>query len=166
MIPEKGQLVELRFNSGVHFDAIVEEWTDQKSILKLPKTQEIVIIQKTLQDVLLVKILHNPSQTSHSPVIVEELPPVENAFEEFERLKSEPISNKSVVRMSELKDEMNRLEREEFNRKLTSFEPTGTREIEYGLPRNLYVPVSAQHSEQEAEPPSDEFVTGLQKLFG
>lgn len=181
MIPQKGQFVQVRFNNGIFFDAIVEEWSDQKSELILPDTKERVIIQKTLQDVLLVKIINNipkneqPNELQQSnvylgnkSVYVDNLEPIHiknELYNEFETLKKEPKNPNSLARMAELKDELNKIEREEILKKSRSFEPTGTRTVSYGIPRNIQISSSAQHSIKKTTPTDSEFNTELQNLF-
>lgn len=170
MTPEKGQLVQVRFNNGIFFDGVVEEWTDQKSVLKLPDGEETVIIQKTLQDVMLVKIL-----VTKSPVVAKSVvgsiplkderyqhTPPRDIYDEFNQLKEAPPSNRSLHRMAELKDEMNKLEREEIAQKFNTFEPTGAREIEYGLPKSLKI----NPFEECIASDNTQFASQLSNLFG
>lgn len=180
MNPARGQLVEIRFNNGVFFDAIVEDWTDQKSIVKLITTNETVIIQKTLQDVLLVKIMQEKKEQGSpeeqgsfvclgdSKVFISGLKPkiIDNGVrEEFDELKNQPITDDSLKRIVELKDEMNKLDRQELLGDISTFKPSGAREINYGF--TGYIPISrtAQHTNKEIAPTDSEFDSELQGLF-
>lgn len=171
MNPLPGQLIQIRFNSGIFFDAIVVSWTDQKSSLLLPETNETVIVQKTLQDVLLVKILNTKAS---SPVVSEEefkTPDImdEKAYDiqkEFEALKRETPNQRNLKKMAELKDELNKLERQDFAKKASSLQLSGARPVSYGLPRNLSIPSPPQYPDQEAPSPNPDFGASLSGLFG
>jgi hypothetical protein len=160
MNPAKGQFVQIRFNNGTFFDATVEEWSDQKSIVILSDTNDRVIIQKTLQDILLVKIFANkvsPQVKQHQDTEVEQ---------EFTYLKEQPKDESTLKRMAELKDELNKIERQEFSKKVTSHTANGMREISYGLPiGNLQVKSSAQHTSKEITATDIEFSSELSELF-
>ena len=106
MTLSKGQFVQVRFNNGIFFDGFVQEWTDQKSVLKLADSDDIVIIQKTLQDVLLVKLI------AQDPVKKKEHH--QQVSCDLETLKEQPKTDPNLQRMAELKDELNKLEREEI----------------------------------------------------
>lgn len=160
MTPSKGQKVQVRFNNGVFFDAIVEQWSDQKSILILPDSGETVVIQKTLQDVMLVKILNSPKA---SKVEIEEPNEIHG---EFEALKEQPKNENNLKRMSELKDALNKLEREEVLKQATSFKASGVRQVTYGIPRNISVSSTTQHTEEETGSKSSDINSELQNLFG
>jgi rRNA-processing protein FCF1 len=160
MTPLKGQKVQVRFNNGVFFDATVEDWSDQKSVLVLPDTGDKVIIQKTLQDVMLVKILNSPKP---SKVEIEE---PNEIHEEFEALKEQPKNENNLKRMSELKDALNKLEREEVLKKATSFTASGVRQVTYGIPRTLQVSSTAQHTAEEIATTDSDVNSELQNLFG
>jgi hypothetical protein len=160
MKPEPGQFIQVRFNNGVFFDAIVEEWSDQKSILTLTdNSNDTVVIQKTLQDVLLVKIFAN----KNTPVAKQQYK--SEVDEEFEELKAQPKNYDSLTRMAELKDELNKIEREEILKKTTSYEPSGLKEVTYGIPRNIQISSTAQHSEQKIASTNSQLNSELSKLF-
>lgn len=167
MILQKGQFVQIRFNNGIFFDAIIEDWSDQKSIVSLPDTRETVIIQKTLQDVLLVKVFNKSPEIKKKEIEIKEEKDkkLDNVRSEFDKLKDETTSPTSLKKMSELKDEMNKLEREEVFGRMKEFKPDGVREIVYGLPRNLQISGAAQHTNQETPPPNIKFGAELQNLF-
>jgi hypothetical protein len=183
MNPIKGQKVQIRFNNGIFFDAVVEDWSDQKSIVMLPDSAEKVIIQKTLQDVLLVKIMSNIEETKvqsveqsnepnvflgHKGIHVPGLKPIvidNSVSEEFDRLKEQPKNENNLTRMAELKDALNKLEREETVKKATSFMPSGARQVTYGIPRNISISSTSQHTEQEVASTNSDIGAELQDLF-
>ncbi len=180
MIPQQGQTVQIRFNNGIFFDAIVQEWSDQKSKVKLLDSDDIVIIQKTLQDVLVVKIIapkqSNVSQTQEMPIeehfseeyATNEYEPMNTSNDvsnEFEELKAQAITPDKLKRMAELKDEMNKIEREETFKKLRTFEADGMRQVQYGLPTSIKVSGIAQHTDEEIASTDTGFYSELQGLF-
>ena len=172
MNPQPGQLVQIRFNNGIFFDAIVQEWSDQKSSVKLPDTNEVVIIQKTLQDVLVVKILKSATQEpkhQESGIIEEyyEEPIVDanEVVEEFHSLKEQPMTPDNLKKIIELKSEMNKLDREETFKKLRTFEATGARSVQYGLPPNIKVSSATQYTDEEIASTDTGFHSELQRLF-
>ena len=160
MNPIKGQFVQVRFNNGTFFDATVEEWSDQKSIVILPDTNDRVIIQKTLQDVLLVKMF----ATKISPEIKKQYDM--EIQQEFETLKEQPKNDASIKRMSKLKDDLNKIERQEFKKKATSHTINGMRAITYGIPGNISVGGITQHTDEEIATTDIEFGSELCELFG
>jgi len=167
MTPQPNQSIQVRFNNGVFFDAIVESWSDQKSVLRLPDTDEIVIIQKTLQDVLLVKIIaQNTSekQSTSSNKSIPENP--QEIYNEFEQRREQSKTPDNLKRMAELKDEMNRLEREEIAKKIKAQEIAERREIKYGIPRTIKITSTAQHSPEEIRYSDFEFDQELSRMFG
>ncbi len=177
MNPTQGQLIQIRFNSGIFFDAIVETWSDQKSVLRLPETNEVVIIQRTLQDVLLVKILQPaaptmPIQQEHEPGEEPQAVPIYHSHEtrelqdEFDWLADEPTTHHTLKRMSELKDELNKIDRAEMLGKMNNFKPNARKAVNYGNPGSLQVSGIAQRTEQKAPSPSSGFGAELQGLFG
>lgn len=166
----KDQFVQVRFNNGIFFDAIVQEWSDQKSILRLPTTNEVVIIQKTLQDVLLVKVLAQP--TKDESINEEqlpnktELPKQQNEVaQEFEQTLQTPSSEQRLTRLSELKNELNKLERREMLGNLTSFKANGMKATSYGIPGNISINSIAQYPDQETTSPHSQLHSELQDLF-
>ncbi len=161
MKPEPGQFIQVRFNNGVFFDAIVEEWSDQKSVLTLTdNSNDTVVIQKTLQDVLLVKIFAN----KNTPIVKQQYK--SEVDEEFEELKAQPKNDDTLTRMAELKDELNKIEREEVLTKIKSHVPSGLKEVTYGIPRNIQISSAAQHTEQEVASTNSQLNSELSKLFG
>ncbi len=160
MKPQPGQLIQVRFNNGVFFDAIVEEWSDKKSVLTLAdNSNDTVVIQKTLQDVLLVKIF----AAKNTPAVKQQYQ--SEVDEEFETLKEQPKNAETLTRMSELKDELNKIEREEVFNKTRSFEPSGSREITYGIPNSIQVSGTAQHISEKVASTNSQLNSELSKLF-
>jgi hypothetical protein len=182
MKPERGQLVQIRFTNGVFFDAIVEDWSDQKSVVRLTDSGDIVIIQKTIQDVMLVKIMTKKEETLQSPAPQEpnvflgkvgsHIPDYEpfviknEVEDEFEQLTNQAITPDSLERITELKAEMNRLDRAELIGNIGKFKPNGIKKVNYESTGYLPVSGTAQHTNQEAPSTDSEFDSELQDLFG
>lgn len=159
MIFKKGQFVQIRFVNGIFFDAYVDSWSNDESIVHLPDSDDQIFILNTKRDTLLVKILPDnidPKKREEKTI---------SASEEFEKLAEEPKDDKTLTRMSELKDELNKLEREEILRKARSHVPSGVRMVEYGIPRDIRVAKPAQHTAQETEGEDSSFDSELQNLF-
>ena len=154
MNPSKGQLIEIRFANGVHFDAIVENWSDQKSTLKLPNSNDIVIIQNTLRDVLLVKIAGPKKTVEPSP----------DPYVEFEQIKSHAHKPENLTRMAELQDQINRVERFKILNNMHHLKD-GMKDINYAIPGSLQVSSPPQHTVQKTRPADSQFSAELQGLF-
>lgn len=159
MNPEYGQFIQVRFNNGVFFDAVVESWSDEKSVLILSDTNDKVVIQKTLQDVLLVKIL------AHKNVPEVKQQHKTEIDEEFEELFELPKTDDTLSRMAELKDELNKMEREEVFNKTASHKASGVREVTYGIPRNIQIGSAAQHTQQKIASANSQLDSELSRLF-
>lgn len=139
----KGEMVQVRFNNGLFFDAIVEKWTDQKSILYLLDTKDKIVIQKTLQDVLFVKIIAQANKPENK------LERKTNLQDEFDFLKTQPKTDNNLDDLSKLRDELNKIEREEILKQATSFRTSGRRETTYAFPRHIKIGSPPEHSSQE-----------------
>lgn len=160
MKPEPGQFIQVRFNNGVFFDAVVEEWSDQKSILTLTdNSNDTVVIQKTLQDVLLVKIFANKNIPASKQQYITEIE------EEFQTLKAQPKNDNTLTKMAELKDELNKIEREEILKTTKSHIPSGLKEVTYGIPRNIQISSAAQHTSEKIASTNSQLNSELSKLF-
>jgi sRNA-binding regulator protein Hfq len=59
MIPQKGQYVKIVFRNGTQMEGIVENWTDQKTVLLSEDGQSTMVIMKTAEDVLAFKVVFN-----------------------------------------------------------------------------------------------------------
>lgn len=158
MNPSPGQFIQVRFNNGIFLDAFVEEWTDEKSILRLPEG-DIVVIQRTQQDVLLFRILANqiaPMSVSNN---------LQTLKGKFEELHSENRDVSNLDQMTNLQREINKVEREEIRQNLISGSTQKARPINYDLPRNLPFPRPPQHSAEKAPSGNSTFGAELQHLF-
>ena len=148
MNPKPGQKIEIRMNNNVFFDAIVDQWSDEKSVLCLIGTDEKVIIQKTLQDVLLFKIYNEQGQLQN----------------QFNNLLDDYIDDDNLQDLSLIKDKMNIAERQDLSDKFRYPKLEGQLN-NYELPRNIKVAGVAQHSGKEVKRTNSKFNTELQNLF-
>src|SRR5277367_3158409 len=114
MIPQPGNIVVLFFRSGVQLEGEVVSWTDQKSVLKSPTGASMIVIQKTLDDIMFYKF--------------------SNAKEEYEKLRTKPNKEEDDIKtIAALKNELNDMERAEARERLSSHKVDGMRETTYGL---------------------------------
>lgn len=166
MNPKQGQLIQVRLTNGAFFDGVVESWSDQKSVLILPDTNDTIIIQKTLQDVMLIKIFNEQTTKKyHAEVESNQQIPKEYLSERFQELKEQPKNKDSISEMAKLKDRLNVLEREEISSKFKSHELDSNRNINYGFPGHIPLSSTSQHTNKETPQRSNELGTKLQDLF-
>jgi len=114
MIPPINSQITVFFRNGVQVSGQVISWSDQKSAIR-STTNQIIVIQKTLDDILFFKF----SET--------------NIHEEYNEVAEKTIkSNNDIKTLAELKAELNKAELEEIKEKLTSHEPSGNAPTSYG----------------------------------
>jgi len=147
MNPEAGQYVVVFFRNGPRVEGIVVSWSDHKSVIKSETGTSTIVIQKTLEDVLFIKI--------------------GNAKTEYEKLRDKPNKEEDDIKaIAALKNELNDLERAETRERLTSHKADGMRETNYGLPlSNITIKGTVERSRAEAPRESSKFGSGLQDLF-
>jgi hypothetical protein len=122
MNPKEGDFVKVLFANGLVEEGFVIQWTDNKSALKNKNGKSTLIIQRTLEDIRAVQIIHDSS-----PDIVEEVKP-ESVFADQE-LKPDKYYKREDLRamkLAELRIEAANLERERVKKALTTFSPTGS----------------------------------------
>jgi tetrahydromethanopterin S-methyltransferase subunit A len=147
MTPGIGQTVAVLFRNGYKVDGTVISWSENKSILKSLTGASIIVIQKTLEDVMLVKI--------------------NSAQEIFEELKEKPIKEEADIKtLAQMKIALNELEREEIKEKLSEHKSSGLREVSYGTPGIFKVGSAIKHTGKEVARQNSSIDTGLQDLFG
>lgn len=147
MTPQVGQTVAVVFRNGYKVDGVVISWSDNKSVLKSLTGASNIIIQKTLEDVMLIKINF--------------------AKEIFNEIKEKPIKEERDLKtLVEMKNELNELEKEELKEKLNEHKPDGFREVNYGIPgSNIKINGAFKHTGKEVARQSSGIDTGLQDLF-
>lgn len=147
MIPKKGQQIVIYLRSGIQLSGIVEFWGDGKSSIKSQEGTSTTVLQKTIEDVLFYKIL--------------------NLKKDYETLAEKPIKEKDdIKKIAELKNEMNALDRLDLRDKMSSHEPGGMREIQYGIPGiNATFAGSLERTGEKTSRSNPEFSSELQNLF-
>lgn len=143
--PEIGNDVIVFFKNGATLTGKVVFWCDQKSVIET--TTSIIIIQKTNDDVLFVK--------------------VSTAKQQYDNLKNKPNKDDDDIKsIAGLKSELNELERIELKEKMNTHIPNGAGIVNYELPiGNIKVKSIVEHTREEAPRKSSNFGTGLQDLF-
>jgi tetrahydromethanopterin S-methyltransferase subunit A len=147
MIPQKGQSVAVMFRNGYKIEGTVISWSDGKSVLKSLTGSSTVIIQKTIDDVMLVKI--------------------NNAQEIYKEIKEKPIKQESDLQtLANMKNELNELERSELREKMNEHKPNGMREINYGFAgNNIKINGALKYTREKTTGSNPGFDTELQGLF-
>lgn len=68
MIPTKDQYVKIIFKNSTQADGFVEEWSDQKAILRSQDGKSLLIIPDILTNVLAIKVYLESPQPAHVKV--------------------------------------------------------------------------------------------------
>lgn len=149
MIPQENQNIIIFLKNGIagtiRLEGIVISWSNKEAVLKSIAETTTIVIQNTSEDILYYKIL--------------------NTKKEFEELKVKPNKKPDdIKKIAELKVEMNEAEKDILLSKARSHEPTGQKEIKYGLfGTNITLPVAIKHPREETPRPN----TGIgQELSG
>lgn len=138
MNPQKGQYVKLMFNGGQSAEGFVDSWSDDKSILINRERTSMLIIQRTKESVLFVKII---TQTQTQSVPKSEL------LEAFEEIANQPKrSREDVKNLADLRIELNRQEREDLANAVKSHELGQITPVNYAIPKFASQPSPLQHS--------------------
>lgn len=147
MIPQQGNIIAVFFRNGVQLEGEVLEWSDEKSVLKSPTGASIIVIQKTLDDVMFYKF--------------------SNAKTDYEKLKDKPRKGEDDIKaIAELKNELNDLERAEAREKMTNHTADGMRKVSYGLPfSNIAIEGAIKRPGEKAPRKSPVIGTELQNVF-
>jgi sRNA-binding regulator protein Hfq len=74
MNPDVGKYVQIFLRNGFKIEGLVKIWSDHKSVIE--QTNETIIIQKTLDDVFIVKIFENKNITENKSCLIEEQPDI------------------------------------------------------------------------------------------
>lgn len=147
MIPQPGNIIVVFFRNGVQLEGEVISWSDERSVLKSPTGASMIVIQKTLDDIMFYKF--------------------SNAKEEYEKLRTKPDKEEDDIKtIAALKNELNDMERAEARERMTSHKADGMRETNYGLPgSNFKVKGSVECPRTEAPREGSNISSGLQGLF-
>lgn len=147
MIPNPGNTVVLFFRNGTFIEGEVISWSDDKTILRSLTGSSTIVINKTVDDVMYLKI--------------------SSAKNEYEKLKNKPRKEEDDIRnLAALKVELNEIERAEIREKLKDHTSDGMRKINYELPySNIKVQGSVERSPKETSRENSDISSGLQDLF-
>lgn len=137
MNPETGQLVKVYFRNGFTSEGVVQSWSDGKSVLKAVESSNLLIIQKTIEDILFVQVIftEQPAQVpSQKLQFYEELPEVEE--------RDPHLRAKSLLELQKLRRET---EAENVKHHLTNLKNRGVSVPQYDDPyaRVFNLPKSA-----------------------
>lgn len=120
---QPGQIVKILFRNGSIETGKVIKWTDEKSIIKSLNSNDLLIIQKTLEDVFVIKII-NEQKLDKEPEVIDD--PV--------YITDSTLKTKKLV---ELHAEKVKLEKEQTKKKLFSLDNTNRTDINYGIPTRI-----------------------------
>jgi hypothetical protein len=121
-------------------DGIVEEWSDTQAVLKTIDGQNLLIIQRPTEDIMVVKIAlesPRPSQ-SQTEKIKEKIIRKSKTEQIFEQKVAEPSNPYDLSRnksLAELKVDLAKQEKEIITSKLKEHYLGDVRKVEYGYPR-------------------------------
>jgi len=96
MMPFENQYVKLVMKNLIKIEGFVKSWTDKKSAL-LTEDNDIIIIQNTLEDVSIIKIVQSKTQTISSKK--------EEIDKKFEEILDNPVPlNEQTLKVQKLAD--------------------------------------------------------------
>lgn len=125
----KGQYIKVIFKNNTLIEGIVESWSDQQSILKSADGSNLFIIFQTLEDVMAVKIVLNycpPGELNKRLLQTQS---------KFEEVKASPSNDDlRIKRLSELRKELIKQEKEIVAHQLKEHAVSGTSRVNYGIP--------------------------------
>ena len=133
MIPQKGHYVKIIFRNGSQAEGYVESWSDKQSILKSVEGESYFLIQKTVEDVMAIKIILENAPVPQN-VLEDKL---EEYQQEIEQVYKQPSSNDLRVKnLAQLKCAMIEQERKITASKLRQHTVSGNERknpYEHGL---------------------------------
>lgn len=130
MIPQENQNIVVLFRNGLSIEGTVISWSNKKSVIELSGKKDLFIIQKTKNDVFAVKIINTDKQ---------EIAPIQKSNPEpkikYEEIKAAPAKTYDDIKnLAELKKELNILEKQEIQERLSSHEMSEPKLTTYVLP--------------------------------
>lgn len=156
---KEGDFIFIKFVNGLYLNVIVESWSNEEAIVLYPEDKSKIILYNIKKNVLFIKILNKENIPENKEKKYSKLK------EEFSNLANQTKTNTVLGSLAELKDEMNKIEREEFIRKAHSHIPSGVRNVEYGTPRVIPVARIKEHPSQETSSQDSRVNKSLQQLF-
>ena len=163
MNPEPGDFVKVLFHNGLVEEGIVVNWTDEKSAIRSHNNRATMIIQRTLDSVFAVQIIHEeavesehiePSEPVKPPEVVDATKMVRsNDVYEDHEMKPDRYYEREDLRaqsLVNLRRKISEVEREKARRAITTFEPTGLTDGNYN-PTRATIPGKLQSISQHTK---------------
>jgi hypothetical protein len=143
-VPVPGNHVKVFLRAGLVEEGIVLFWSDAKSVLKSVSSDNVLIIQRTEEDVIAVKLTVEPRNESRAPLDVadtEELKP--DRYYKDEKLRAANLAELRILKAQE--------ERQRARDLLTTFRQSGLGPARYGIPRKIQpVPFDPQEETERS----------------
>ena len=126
---EKGQYVKVIFKNSTQLEGIVEYWQDQRAVLKSEDGNNLMIIMNPSEDVMAVKISLNVVDPVKAEAVASGLQ------SEFEEVRASPSRDElRLLKLADLRKELNNQEKEIISGKLKSHTPSNIEKVSYGIP--------------------------------
>ena len=123
MKPTKGQHIHILFTNGTTANGIVELWSDKESHLK--SNDNDIIIYNTIQNVMMIMLLNKEHKENNIEIL-------QKKFEEtYQAPSGDELRDKNLV---QLKNLLNKQEKENIALKLRSHHITDVAGVKYGVP--------------------------------
>ena len=125
MLVKKDDRVKVVLRNSIQVDGIVESWSEQESVLLLEDGSGKMIITKTSEDVMLIKIISTPT--------IEELEEEkEELAERFDETYLEPSDDGlRLKKLADLRKELDQQDKKIISEKLKSHSITEVRPVRY-----------------------------------
>lgn len=131
MIPQPGQYVKIIFNNATQAEGFVENWSDDETVLKAEDGKSYLVISKTSDHVMAVKIMIDYDLPQRTTTKLEEL------AEKFEEVKNLPSSDElRLKKLGQLRIMMADQEKKMFANKMAEHKPSSDNAagVKYGNP--------------------------------
>lgn len=130
MIPQVGQYVKVIFRNGMQAEGTVAAWSDDKSVVNLPDNKSVCLIMNTKEDVLMVQMVNDISETKIG--LREHMEELENQF--HETYKEPSVNDLRLKKLAELKQMMIEQEKKIVKEKVVDHSITTVQGPKYGQP--------------------------------
>ncbi len=130
MIPQIGQYIKIFLRNGMQAEGIVSIWSDTKSVLALSDGKSDCLIMKTAEDVVMVQMLHDLSETKVG--LREHMTELEEQFQDTYELPS--ADQLRIQKMADLKKMMVEQEKKIITNKIVDHNISTIQRPQYGLP--------------------------------
>jgi hypothetical protein len=126
MMPFENQYVKLVMKNLIKIEGFVKSWTDKKSTL-LTEDNDIIIIQNTLEDVSIIKIVQSKTQTITAKK--------EEIDKKFEEILDKPVpmneQNLKAQKLADLRLEQAKIEQEIIASQFKKHEILNRKSVKY-----------------------------------